>query len=630
MAYQTLYRRYRSQRFSDLRGQEHVVRALRSAVRDERVGHAYLFSGPRGTGKTSTARILAKALNCDNLTDGDPCGECESCRSIEGGTSFDLHELDAASNNGVEAIRDLISRTGIGSPGRTKVYILDEVHMLSAGASNALLKTLEDPPPHVVFVLATTDPHKVLPTIRSRTQHLEFGLISAEILTEHLRWIISDAGLDVDEAAIAYSLRQGGGSARDTLSALEQVVSAGGIPDAGGSTDEIIEALCERDSGAAMVAVASATSVGREPRPLAEDLLAALRDVFLASVGGPLGHLTDATREQARDRAQRMGRGSITRALELVGEAIAEMRHVGDTRIPLEVALVRLTRPDLDTSVEALVDRIGRLERQLESGGVPSVSGRPAPASEPAPAAPPPPPPAPAKAAPAPARAAPAPESPPPMPPKPRQKAPSPAPDAPGAEAPAANPAAPETPASPEPAGASDGRGAAPTPTGLPSVDALTSAWQSTVLGKLSNRARARYGAGRFVEVTDAAVFALPNPIHRDRCDELRPEVEAALAEHFSQPVPMRLIVDSSDAPAPQAGAKPAPASPPAPRRDPESDAPPRSDDGPNGAASPERTDDDDMADIGDISELDDADVPVTSSVDRIAELFPGAEVIEE
>src|SRR5690606_3172526 len=162
MAYQTLYRRYRSQRFSDLRGQEHVVRALRAAVRDDRVGHAYLFSGPRGTGKTSTARILAKALNCDQLDDGDPCGVCESCVAIETGTSFDLHELDAASNNGVEAIRDLISRPRIGSPGRTKVYVLDEVHMLTAGASNALLKTLDDPPAHVVFVLATTDPHKVL------------------------------------------------------------------------------------------------------------------------------------------------------------------------------------------------------------------------------------------------------------------------------------------------------------------------------------------------------------------------------------------------------------------------------------------------------------------------------------
>src|SRR6056297_1669215 len=179
MAYQSLYRRYRPQRFGEIRGQAHVVRALRSAVRDDRVGHAYLFSGPRGTGKTSTARILAKALNCERLDGGEPCGECDSCRSIEAGSSYDLHELDAASNNGVEAVRDLISKASLGSPGRTKVYILDEVHMLSTAASNALLKTLEEPPEHVVFVLATTDPQKVLPTIRSRTQHFEVHLLPA-------------------------------------------------------------------------------------------------------------------------------------------------------------------------------------------------------------------------------------------------------------------------------------------------------------------------------------------------------------------------------------------------------------------------------------------------------------------
>ncbi|MGZ4695113.1 MAG: DNA polymerase III subunit gamma/tau, partial [Acidimicrobiales bacterium] len=158
MAYQSLYRRYRPQRFSELRGQEHLVAALQNAVREDRVGHAYLFSGPRGTGKTSSARILAKVLNCENPIDGEPCGVCESCVSVEQGTSFDVHELDAASNNGVDAIRELIAKSAMGTPGRTKVYILDEVHMLSTPASNALLKTLEEPAPHVVFVLATTDP----------------------------------------------------------------------------------------------------------------------------------------------------------------------------------------------------------------------------------------------------------------------------------------------------------------------------------------------------------------------------------------------------------------------------------------------------------------------------------------
>ncbi|MGH9283097.1 MAG: DNA polymerase III subunit gamma/tau, partial [Acidimicrobiales bacterium] len=180
--FRSLYRRFRPQRFEEVRGQDHVVRALTNAVRDGRVGHAYLFSGPRGTGKTSTARILAKALNCPNLEGGEPCGRCDSCLAVEQGTSLDVHELDAASNNGVDAMRDLVSRAALGTPGRRKVYIVDEVHMLSTAASNALLKTLEEPPAHVVFVLATTDPQKVLPTIRSRTQAFEFRLLGGDVL----------------------------------------------------------------------------------------------------------------------------------------------------------------------------------------------------------------------------------------------------------------------------------------------------------------------------------------------------------------------------------------------------------------------------------------------------------------
>src|SRR3954468_9259473 len=211
MAFQSLYRKHRPQTFGELVGQESVSTALRNAVREDRVGHAYLFSGPRGTGKTSTARILAKALNCTNLQDGEPCCECESCVAIESGTSYDLQELDAASNNKVENVRDLIERVALGSPGRTKVYILDEVHMLSPGASNALLKTLEEPPPHVVFVLATTDPHKVLDTIRSRTQHYEFHLLPSDVLAEHVRWVIADAGLDVAPEVVDHVVRQGGG-----------------------------------------------------------------------------------------------------------------------------------------------------------------------------------------------------------------------------------------------------------------------------------------------------------------------------------------------------------------------------------------------------------------------------------
>ena len=242
------------------------MRALRDAVAGGREGQAYLFSGPRGTGKTTSARILAKVLNCERPVDGEPCCECESCLAVERGTSYDVHELDAASNNGVDAMRDLIEKASLGTPGRHKVYILDEVHMLSKAAEAALLKTLEEPPPHVVFVLATTDPQKVSDTIRSRTQHLRFHLLAADALAEHVRWVVADAGLDVSDAAIDAAIAQGAGSARDTLSALELIASAGGDAGDALSFDEFVEAMIEHDPGQALTAMAHAVNAGHEPR----------------------------------------------------------------------------------------------------------------------------------------------------------------------------------------------------------------------------------------------------------------------------------------------------------------------------------------------------------------------------
>src|SRR4051794_24587764 len=288
MSYQPLSRRSRPRRFAEVRGQDHIVTALRNAVREGRVGHAYLLSGPRGTGKTTTARILAKVLNCEDVIDGEPCGVCASCTGIEQGTSFDVFELDAASNNGVEAIRTLIEKAQLGSPGRTKVYILDEVHMLSTAASNALLKTLEEPPDHVVFVLATTDPQKVLATIKSRTQHFDLHLLPAADLEALVDDVVKDAGLDLSPEGRDHVLRVGGGSARDTLSALDQVVAAGGVPDDVSVLDELVEALCERDTGRALTAVDAAIATGRTPRILGENLVGRLRDVFLAAVRADL------------------------------------------------------------------------------------------------------------------------------------------------------------------------------------------------------------------------------------------------------------------------------------------------------------------------------------------------------
>ncbi len=378
MAHQSLYRRYRSQKFSEIVGQGHVTSALRTAVAEGRHGHAYLFSGPRGTGKTSTARILAKALNCPDVAGGEPCGVCESCQAIEQGSSFDLHELDAASHNKVDDIRDLISKVHLGSPGRTKVYILDEVHMLSSGAENALLKTLEEPPDHVVFVLATTEPHKVVPTIRSRTQHFEFHLLPADELAEHVRYVVADAGLDVDDHAIEYVLAQGGGSARDTLSALDLVTAAGGVPAGSDVGVELTTAIGAGDPAAAIAAVQHGLTAGQEPRTIGEATVEVLRNAFLAAMGADLHHLNDRAADVATELGRQLGPATVTRSLEAIGQALVEMRQAPDPRVPLEVAVLRLSRgatptptggdggtTPTDGDAQALAARVAELEQQV-------------------------------------------------------------------------------------------------------------------------------------------------------------------------------------------------------------------------------------------------------------------------
>lgn len=368
MATQSLYRRYRPRRFDELRGQEHIVHALREAVKTGREGQAYLFSGPRGTGKTTTARILAKVLNCTNPTDGEPCCECDSCTAVERGTSYDVFELDAASNNSVEDIRNLIDKVSLGTPGRHKVYILDEVHMLSAGASAALLKVLEEPPEHVVFVLATTDPQKLKDTIRSRTQHLQFHLLPSDTLAEHIKWVAHDAGIELNDHIIDAALSRGGGSARDTLSALELLSAGGSDVDDSIDLSEFVRALVDSDTGIALSATAHAVSNGHDPRTLCEELIRHLRDLFLSVMSPELVSVRHDQLDQLAITARDVGTASIVRAMERLGSALVEMRFAPDPRIMLEIALVQLTRDDGADDQSALLARLERLERSVAEG----------------------------------------------------------------------------------------------------------------------------------------------------------------------------------------------------------------------------------------------------------------------
>lgn len=402
--YQSLYRKHRPQTFAAVVGQDHVTTALRNAVREGRAGHAYLFSGPRGTGKTTTARILAKALNCLDLQpDGEPCGKCENCVAIAEGRFLDLFELDAASNNSVDNIRDLTDRVhlGLGPTARRKVYLVDEVHMLSAAASNALLKTLEEPPDHVVFVLATTNPEKVLPTIRSRTQHFEFTLLTADQITGRLRDLVEAEGVEADDEALGVIARAGAGSARDAESLLDRAIAHSSGPldpavvtDLFGSTPfdtraVVLEAIAAEDAPGVLVALGELLDSGHEPRRVAEDLLRTCRDAFLLNAAGDRARVEASHEQQERLRAlgAALGNAVLVRVLETIGKSVVDMRgtDAADPRLVLEIALVRLTRRDSAAPVDALVERLDKLEQAVAElrGSVGTGSSVP-PASAPA------------------------------------------------------------------------------------------------------------------------------------------------------------------------------------------------------------------------------------------------------
>ena len=396
----SLYRRHRPQSFGEVVGQEHIVRTLSNAVEKGRVHHAYLFVGSRGTGKTSMAKILARSLNCVNGPTLTPCGECEACVTIAAGTSLDVIEMDAASNRSVDDIRELRERVGFApAAGRWKVYILDEAHMLTKEAWNAFLKTLEEPPPNTAFVLATTEPQKVMATIVDRCQRFDFQRPSLEQIAEVVKRVAAAESIEIEDGAVALIARSATGSFRDALGTLDQLVAFGGDSI---STDEVVEllgaadaellfdttdALAAGDAKAALEAVERLSRSGRDPGQFARDLIAHLRQLLVARATGEVPEsftVTVAQPDRLADQAKEIDDAKLVGAIDSLSAAVAAMREGDDPRLTLEVALLKVATPSLDSSREALLRRIEQLESRLGGGGTsPAENPKPSKATAP-------------------------------------------------------------------------------------------------------------------------------------------------------------------------------------------------------------------------------------------------------
>jgi len=403
-----LYRRYRPETFAEVIGQDHVTEPLRAALAGNRVNHAYLFSGPRGCGKTTSARILARALNCAQAPVADPCGECDSCRDLARGGpgSIDVIEIDAASHGGVDDARDLREKAFFAPVrDRYKVYIVDEAHMVSNQGFNALLKLVEEPPPHLRFIFATTEPDKVIPTIRSRTHHYPFRLFPPKLVADYVATLCEAEGVSVEPAVLPLVARAGAGSMRDSLSVMDQLLGGAGpegvtyrlatsllgyTPDT--LMDEVVDAFAAGDGAAVFGVVDKVVETGQDPRRFTEDLLRRLRDlVIIAAVpDAPATGLIDVAEDQGERlvaQANRFGPAELTRAADMVAAGLTEMRGATAPRLLLELICARVLLPGADHDTRGVAARLDRVERRLAIGEPPAPPA-PRPSGESAPVPP--------------------------------------------------------------------------------------------------------------------------------------------------------------------------------------------------------------------------------------------------
>ena len=385
MSYTALYRKWRPGGFKDVKGQDHIVRTLKNQITSNRIGHAYLFCGTRGTGKTSIAKIFARAVNCENPLDGSPCGQCRTCKNIASGSSLNVVEIDAASNNGVENIRDI--REQVQYPpteGRYRVYIIDEVHMLSTGAFNALLKTLEEPPSYVVFILATTEVHRIPITVLSRCQRYDFKRITIQTLTDRLKELSLAEQIQVEEKALAYIAKAADGSMRDALSLLDQCVAFhfgetltyDHVLDILGAVDTAIfsrmfRAVAEEKTRDCICQLEELVLQGRELGQFVTDFTWYLRNLLLLQASDDAEDLLDMSSDNKKllEEDARMTDGeTLMRYIRVFSELSNQIRYAAQKRVLVELAFIKLTKPQMEHNYDSIIERLNKIEEQLEEG----------------------------------------------------------------------------------------------------------------------------------------------------------------------------------------------------------------------------------------------------------------------